>query len=754
MTSVWSVSEKVQPKMRSRRKMTEHEKVEYRQRRVMRACENCSKRKRKCHHNQPDTDAVQATKKASAKKRSKDSAKPTGINTATAAVTSAAFSPSAAVDHLSAFQIPDMESSMSFTDDLGFADLQPFDLQTDAFTEFGALFPQHDMSIPTWHDTTHSPIPPTGYESMSRQSSSSSSELFANGRSQSSQCSSGSPGMLTRQNTLFNYAGMDEFINHDFVLFDDVNDQRFDERTDVRAPAALGIARAVDNANIVGGENAAATPPSIHGLARESQPGTIARPSRPPRTLVQNDLHMQVQDPLAHQSFELRTTGSTVFSQVRSEQSTTARQSETHSVVAHMLSGEQFAEDPPTLLAHYKRSGVASDQSNNAQALASTAAHGHASVEEASSSGAISSPQASAEIRKSGIKAFREGGQGSARFTVHINKHASQIVSDTELAPWEVARSTSAAPPYFSPTDVDSRTSLEYDDSSPQARVSYSRVLREDLSLLSLDGGGVRGISPLSSMKRMMQMTEFAASLTYFSLMGSSIGGLVAVMALEHANSLADAASNGALNIRRRFGPLLWPDSPIHRHVSSLHASGTLTAGGGLLRSPPTLTHTVQQLSLQTEYQLAASTTTSDTSPPVSSLGVSGISPQRFRQRHTAPCTALAQKIGHTASIPRGDDNSTAHWPMSPVQRSHAAQRRVLLQAAIQRAVDRCLALLAQNIFCAYLSWICCTRIIVPMLAHRHFSQSHPVSRRLVICSQQQQQGDVERASLSYKRLI
>ncbi|KAK5016670.1 hypothetical protein LTR60_002297, partial [Cryomyces antarcticus] len=136
MTSVWSVSEKVQPKMRSRRKMTEHEKVEYRQRRVMRACENCSKRKRKCHHNQPDTDAVQATKKASAKKRSKDSAKPTGINTATAAVTSAAFSPSAAVDHLSAFQIPDMESSMSFTDDLGFADLQPFDLQTDAFTEF------------------------------------------------------------------------------------------------------------------------------------------------------------------------------------------------------------------------------------------------------------------------------------------------------------------------------------------------------------------------------------------------------------------------------------------------------------------------------------------------------------------------------------------------------------------------------------------------------------------------------------------
>ncbi|TKA71327.1 hypothetical protein B0A49_05371 [Cryomyces minteri] len=546
MTSVWSVSEKVQPKMRSRRKMTEHEKVEYRQRRVMRACENCSKRKRKCHHNQPDTDAVQATKKASAKKRSKDSAKPTGINTATAPVTPAAFSQSVAFDFPSAFRISDTGSPMSFTDELNFADVQPFDLQYDAFAELGALFPQHDMSVPTWHDTTYSPILPTGYESMSRQSSSSLSELFTNGRSQSPQCSSGSPSMLTRQNTLSDSAGMNEFINHDFVLFDDVNDRRLNGRADARAPAALGIVRPVNNANVVGGEIAAATPSSIHELARDSHPGTIARPSRPPRTLVQNDLHTQVQDSLTDQSFELRATGSTVFPQSRSEQSTNARQNDTS-----------------TPLAQYKQSGVASDHFNNAQALAIVAAHGHASVEQASSRGAISSPHASEETRKSGIKALRKGGQGSAGFTVHITKHARQNVSDRELAPEEVIIYNSAATThYFLETNLDSSKFLEHDDSSPQARVPYSRILGNDLSLLSLNGGGVRVISSVASMKRMMQMTEFAASLIYFSLMASSIGGLIAVMALENANGLAEAASNGALNIRRRFGQLLWPDSP------------------------------------------------------------------------------------------------------------------------------------------------------------------------------------------------
>ena len=47
MTSVFSLSTSEQPKQRIRRKMTEAEKVEYRKRRIVKACDKCSKRKRK-----------------------------------------------------------------------------------------------------------------------------------------------------------------------------------------------------------------------------------------------------------------------------------------------------------------------------------------------------------------------------------------------------------------------------------------------------------------------------------------------------------------------------------------------------------------------------------------------------------------------------------------------------------------------------------------------------------------------------------
>lgn len=47
MTSVFSLSTSEQPKQRVRGKMTEAEKVEYRKRRIVKACDKCAKRKRK-----------------------------------------------------------------------------------------------------------------------------------------------------------------------------------------------------------------------------------------------------------------------------------------------------------------------------------------------------------------------------------------------------------------------------------------------------------------------------------------------------------------------------------------------------------------------------------------------------------------------------------------------------------------------------------------------------------------------------------
>jgi hypothetical protein len=53
MTSVFSLSTSEQPKQRMRRKMTESEKIEYRKRRIVKACDTCSKRKRKVKNPPP-----------------------------------------------------------------------------------------------------------------------------------------------------------------------------------------------------------------------------------------------------------------------------------------------------------------------------------------------------------------------------------------------------------------------------------------------------------------------------------------------------------------------------------------------------------------------------------------------------------------------------------------------------------------------------------------------------------------------------
>jgi hypothetical protein len=58
MTSVFSLSTTKQPQQRVRRKMTPDEKADYRKRRIVKACESCSKRKRKCVHNQSEMESL------------------------------------------------------------------------------------------------------------------------------------------------------------------------------------------------------------------------------------------------------------------------------------------------------------------------------------------------------------------------------------------------------------------------------------------------------------------------------------------------------------------------------------------------------------------------------------------------------------------------------------------------------------------------------------------------------------------------
>ncbi|KAK5117050.1 hypothetical protein LTR62_006771 [Meristemomyces frigidus] len=63
MTGVFSISATGQPKQKIRRKMTEAEKVEYRIRRTVKACDKCAKRKRKCTHNQPAMESAASKQK-------------------------------------------------------------------------------------------------------------------------------------------------------------------------------------------------------------------------------------------------------------------------------------------------------------------------------------------------------------------------------------------------------------------------------------------------------------------------------------------------------------------------------------------------------------------------------------------------------------------------------------------------------------------------------------------------------------------
>lgn len=61
MTGVFSISS-VQPKQHSRRRMTEREKAEYRQRRMAKACDKCARRKRKvCYHDLKNRSEVAKT---------------------------------------------------------------------------------------------------------------------------------------------------------------------------------------------------------------------------------------------------------------------------------------------------------------------------------------------------------------------------------------------------------------------------------------------------------------------------------------------------------------------------------------------------------------------------------------------------------------------------------------------------------------------------------------------------------------------
>jgi hypothetical protein len=129
MTGVFSVSTGAQPKQRTRRKMTEAEKVDYRNRRIAKACDKCAKRKRKCQHGENANAAIAAP--ASSCNRVVKSPQ-AGVKRANTA--SIQFLPSALPDQTSLFRLGDIgPADLLDISMLGDLDVKPEDFMFDAF---------------------------------------------------------------------------------------------------------------------------------------------------------------------------------------------------------------------------------------------------------------------------------------------------------------------------------------------------------------------------------------------------------------------------------------------------------------------------------------------------------------------------------------------------------------------------------------------------------------------------------------------
>ena len=120
MTSVFSLDCADQPKQRIRRKMTEAEKIDYRKRRIVKACDSCAKRKRKCQHQQPGTDTLttSAAVQKAAKPRAAVPAAPKKV--AVPQTTQSNFAPASDLNFgFEDFLIDDMQLFDDFTDLVG-----------------------------------------------------------------------------------------------------------------------------------------------------------------------------------------------------------------------------------------------------------------------------------------------------------------------------------------------------------------------------------------------------------------------------------------------------------------------------------------------------------------------------------------------------------------------------------------------------------------------------------------------------------
>jgi hypothetical protein len=125
MTGVFSVSTGAQPKQRTRRKMTEAEKVDYRNRRIAKACEKCAKRKRKCQHGENATAPIAAPKIVKSARAAEKQAR---------LIASIQDVQAALPDQTSLFRLEDIGTADLFDISmLGDLDMKPEDFMFDAF---------------------------------------------------------------------------------------------------------------------------------------------------------------------------------------------------------------------------------------------------------------------------------------------------------------------------------------------------------------------------------------------------------------------------------------------------------------------------------------------------------------------------------------------------------------------------------------------------------------------------------------------
>lgn len=177
MTSVFSLSDHSQPKARVRRKMTESEKAEYRKRRIVKACDKCSKRKRKCDHNKTEMETLVSRQKV-IKRKCPSSSSSTSVSRNTEEMSAP---PSAMMSEMFSFNDDPLFGLPASDDHSGLFDLVDFDVAPQQSHDWPWSQSQDWTLLDNTYQSAHYPMSSTDARDLQESISTGGNPIISDG---------------------------------------------------------------------------------------------------------------------------------------------------------------------------------------------------------------------------------------------------------------------------------------------------------------------------------------------------------------------------------------------------------------------------------------------------------------------------------------------------------------------------------------------------------------------------------------------